>query len=53
MGLTKFEKAQVKAIEFCANRVETTYYPLLAKRYKGLEKQKDAMRPKGKGLFST
>lgn len=52
MGLTKFERAQVKAIEFCANRVETTYYPLLAKRYKGLEKQKDLRyAPEGKRAF--
>lgn len=41
MSLNKLEKAEIRIVGFCANCIERTYYPLFAKRYKNIVKQRN------------
>lgn len=49
MGLNGFERFEVKTMEICANGVEHIYYPLLYKRFKNIDKQRNIRyAPNGK-----
>ena len=41
MGLSGFDRFRIRLMEFCANSVELLYYPLLYKKYDGLEKKEN------------
>lgn len=41
MGLNRSDRFRIRLMEFCANGVELLYYPLLYKKYDGLEKKEN------------
>ena len=41
MGLNGSDRFRIRLMEFCANSVELLYYPLLYKKYDGLEKKEN------------